>query len=115
MIKTNEELVKAIRYLNKKSMSCNPTSNPPSKEVKKLLHQDITIEEFNEEIVSKLDFENKYKLNSMLRQNRYNKENPKKSIKIKQEIANRFDEMRAEKSIDEFMSDLLENYSQARK
>lgn len=108
MIKTDDELSKAIKYLNKRAMSCNTTDNPPSKHVLKSLKEDITVEAFNADVVPKLDFENKYKLGSMLRQLRYNKDHPKKSIKISKEIADRFDELRGSRTVDDFISELLD-------
>jgi len=110
MIKTQEELSKAIKYLNKRSMSCNVTDNPPSKAIIKALSEDMTVEDFNNDIVPKLDFENKYKLGSMLRQYRYNKDHPKKSLKISKELADRFDELRGDMTVDKFVSLLLDNF-----
>lgn len=110
MIKTKEELLKAKKYLNKRAMSCANTDNPPPKAIVKAIKDDITIEQFNEEIVPQLDYENKHKLGSMLRQHRYNQEHPKKSFKMSETVANRFDDMRGDKTIDSFIEELLDTY-----
>ena len=109
MIKTEEELLKAKKYLNKRAMSCTNTDNPPKKAIVKAITDDMSIEQFNNEVVPELDFENKYKLGSMLRQARYNQEHPKKSFKISKKVADKFDEAKGDKSIDDFILELLGN------
>jgi len=111
MVTTQEELLKAMKYLNKRAMSCDVTGTPPPKAVVKALSEDMTIEEFNENIVPQLDYENKHKLGSMLRQYNYNKKHPKKSLKLSKEVAEFFNEKKGNKSVDEFVMELLKLYN----
>ncbi len=105
---SKDEIIVANNFLRKRSMVCSGNGKPVGRVVIDLLNDNMSSEDFNEIILSKLCYENKHKLISMLSQKRYSKWNPTKQIKFKKKIADKFSVEKGEKTNDVFLEELLE-------
>jgi len=106
---TQEEIVKANTILKRKALSCNPNATSIDKHIIKALDDNMTSEQFENDVLNKLDYENKFKLKSSLRQAKYAKENPTKNIKLKEETALKLKEQKpSNMTIDEYINSLLD-------
>ena len=107
---SKDEIVIANDFLRKKALVCSGNGKPIKRELIDLLNDNMSSDDFNKIILSRLCYENKHKLISMLSQKRYNKFNPSKQLKFKKDIATEFALLKGTKSTNDFLKELLELY-----
>ncbi len=105
---TKDEIIVANNFLRKRSLVCSGNGKPVGRVVIDLLNDNMSSEDFNEIILTKLCYENKHKLITMLSQRRYNRFNPSKQLKFKKKIADKFMVEKGEKDNNKFLEELLE-------
>lgn len=108
---TKEEIVKSNDFLRKKSMACSNAGKPINKEVLDLLDDNMSSDDFNQIILTKLCYENKHKLVMMISQKRYNQSNPSKQLKFKKKISDKFLLSKGDKQTNEFLEEVIDFYN----